>query len=130
MPLFKVKIAIQTFVEIPVFAKNAEEALAYANGTDEWKQDGQFEFFKGHEPFIVSGAEQITDPKDSPFEGDCLCWDSDDTETTAASAFFGNQVPDNLENDEESAAAWEEFFALEEKQMAQFDAARDASKHP
>jgi hypothetical protein len=149
MPLFAgiIEFNDETF-EIPVFAQDAEEALLYLASENDWVEDGAFyvsiNMVFGQDknvPFVVSGVVAITDPRQSPFSGDTVCWHKEcqideifagtafyDSELQVAEAEVSAQVK-QLEDagpkvvclDEAITGVWDAYLTLEQQLVERFD---------
>lgn len=131
MKLFKAFVKLTTVVEIPVVAHTAEEALAYVNSTDEWKEDGGFGWNDEKKSYRVDGVELVTDPAQTTWPAESLCWGKEEIdETTVAEAFYGNPYPKIINEDEEGynevedEKRWDAYFARETEIISKYDALR------
>lgn len=130
MPLYKAKIVVTQTVEIPVYAQSEEDAKRYMAGTEEWKEDGGLDEFEKDAMSFSGSVEKVTDPKQTDFDGDCICWDEKSEEIHVAVAFFGMpKWPEYPEEETEQTmteyeAAADKYFEEEKKLIEQFDAAK------
>ena len=92
MPLFKAKIAVTSFVEIPVIAKSMKEAVRYLSENEEWKDDLVFQdpVMPGDDRKPI-GVEKVTTPEGSEWLGDDICWGSE-TDETVGMAFYHKEL--------------------------------------
>jgi hypothetical protein len=124
MPIFSLKVLVSCVVDIPVCADTEADALAYAHSTDEWHEDGGLsEVDTDALTLSIQGAVKITDPKQTPWDGNTCAW-NDDTETPIAGIFYENPYPDESDTDEQAEAHVDAYFDREREMIAKFDAAR------
>lgn len=137
MPLFAAKVRVTCEAQIPIFAKDIEEARAYFKSTREWTEDGVFEA-EGLHPISYEPTEEvirIESPKLSPWDGEAIVWNNDDFEMSAGVAFFSEELhktpyyaegTDEDEDEKDFDALAEAQFALEDEAEERFDAQRNA----
>lgn len=126
MPLFKVKISIQSIEYIAVDATSAEDAMRYVNSTNEWHEDGALDeaLVKGYS-FAPIGAEQITHPNQCEYDWSAnnLCW-CDDNDTTLTQSFYNVPYPDPNPDEDEDERAWDERQDKLDRLEVEFNAQR------
>ena len=100
MPIFNVWLEVTTLTKesIPVYAKTAEDAMAYLNATDEWKTSGACEgLFDEGATFRAVSVVQALHPKEAGIDVEEYCWGEDEME--AAEAFYDVGQPQYLSDD-------------------------------
>ena len=135
MPIFKARIKVMYYVDIPVAAESAQAAMVYLRASDDWHEAGGLEGVKIGS--VVAAPESVELVK-APIEckklwsmsGADLCWGAGDDEDVLACgvAFYADRFnrpypADNDYEDEESLAdAWFDWFRTEkERAIAEFD---------
>lgn len=126
MPLYKAKILVSKIVDIPVYARSEEEARRYMAGTEEWKDDCGLDDFKKEEMSFSGCIEKANSPKETDFDGDCLCWNHETM--NVAQAFYDAEFPcrqnASREYDAEYEAEIEKYYSGQNELIRRFDAAR------
>jgi hypothetical protein len=139
MPLFKARVTVTRYIDIPVYAENESDAIAYMNKSKDWENA---ECFDECGNFSFSGKVfQVQQPYDCDFDGDELCWNAEAhegfEELFAATAFYNLSWPfeippksrskkDRIEADEINERNVEEYFRKEEDLIFRFnDTERD-----
>jgi hypothetical protein len=127
MGLFKLKVAVTRFEEIPVEAESEEDALRYAKSTDEWKKEGCF-MENEEENLSVVSVERVTSPGQTDFKGDWICWSDNENTNSVAEAFYMEPYPkeEEFENYECYKAACDAYYDAKRVNDDKFDAAREA----
>jgi hypothetical protein len=123
MPIFSLKVLVSYVADIPVCADTEADALAYAHSTDEWHEDGGLSDVDTDALTLsIQGAVKITDPKQTPWDGNTGVW-NDDTGTPLAGIFYENPDPEPP-SEKQSEAYLDAYFDREREMIAKFDAAR------
>jgi hypothetical protein len=120
MPLFRAKIAITNYVDIPVYAESEDEARDYLKTFDDWKEDGAIDDVANLKSDIsVDSVELVNNPKDVDFAGDSLCWElASGEETTVGVAYYGDEDTTKFEDDQ---SVWDEYFIRQNNKADKFN---------
>lgn len=128
--LFFATIPVVEYVHIAVAAPDEAAALEYLSSTEEWKEDGGFQFVDTKH-FLPPKLTEIADPAqvlqfNEDMDGTELCWGRDCDDTTMGEAFFDRELvaieprSELLDDDDANDAEWDKFFAVLQQRRQDF----------
>lgn len=127
MKIYKARIKVEAYVDIVVSAPTLTEAKLYLENKNDWMKCESFKELTCRGK-TVDDVTEIKRPEDSPWDSDCIPWNSDSGEATVSEVLYeqSHKYPVETDDDEEAERMWSEWFDACKEYSKEFDKRRES----